>query len=90
MVERCRVRAGRGQRDFHLEGGDQRVVGGAASSLSLPPVLAQAASQQEVLSWCFIFTCKTQQRILWRDATETNSVLNAFHEIKVFFRIILI
>ncbi len=73
MVEGCRVRAGCGQGDFHLEGRDQRVMGGAGSSLRLPPVLTQAASQQEVLPRGFIFTGKTQQGILCRDTTEDNS-----------------
>lgn len=39
MVEGCRVRAGRGQGDFHLEGGDECKMGGAASPLRPPPVL---------------------------------------------------
>lgn len=59
MVEGGRVRAGCGQGDLHLEGGDERVMGGAAASLGLPPVLTQAASQQEVLPRGFIFTRKT-------------------------------
>lgn len=43
VVEGGRVRAGRGH--FHLERGDERVVGGASSSVGLPPVLTQAPSQ---------------------------------------------
>lgn len=74
MVEGGRVRAGCG--DFHLERGNERVMGGAASSLSLPPVLTQAASQQEVFPRGFIFTCKTQQGVLCRDTTEANSALD--------------
>lgn len=67
MVEGGRVGAGCGQGHFHLEGGDERVMGGAASSLSLPPVLTQTAPQQEVLPRGFIFTRKTQQGVLCRD-----------------------
>lgn len=74
MVEGGRVGAGCGQGDFHLERRDERVMGGAASSLGLPPVLTQAAPQQEVLPRGFIFTCKTHQGILCRDTTEANSV----------------
>lgn len=43
MVEGRRVGAGRGH--FHLEGGDEGVMGGASSSVALPPVLTQAPSQ---------------------------------------------
>lgn len=43
MIERGRVGAGRGH--FHLERGDERVMGGAASSVRLPPVLTLAPSQ---------------------------------------------
>lgn len=43
VVEGGRVRAGRGH--FHLERGDERVVGGASRSVGLPPVLTQAPSQ---------------------------------------------
>lgn len=43
MIEGGRVRAGCGH--FHLERGDERVMGGAPSSLRLPPVLTQAPSQ---------------------------------------------
>lgn len=74
MVEGGRVRAGRGQGDFHLEGGDERVMGGAGSPLTLPPVLTQAASQQEVLPRGFILTRKTQQGILCKDTTAAISV----------------
>lgn len=43
VVEGGGVRAGRGH--FHLERGDERVVGGASCSVGLPPVLTQAPSQ---------------------------------------------
>lgn len=79
MVKGGRVRAGCGQGDFHLEGGDKRVLGGAASSLRLPPVLTQAASQQEVLPRGFIFTRKTKQGILCRDTTKANSMLHTLY-----------
>lgn len=69
VVERGRVGAGRGQGDLHLQGGDQRVMGGASSSLGLPPVLAQTASQQEVLPRRFILARKAQQGVLCRDTT---------------------
>lgn len=81
MVEGGRVRAGCG--DFHLERGDERVMGGAASSLSLPPVLTQAASQQEVFPRGFIFTCKTQQGVLCRDTTEANSALDTHYGVEL-------
>ena len=86
MVDGCRVGAGCGQGDFHLERGNKRVMGWAPSPLSLPPVLTQAASQQEVLSWRFILTRKTQQGILCRKTTEANSVLHALYETKLFFK----
>lgn len=43
VVEGGGVGAGRGH--LHLEGGDEGVVGGASSSVALPPVLTQAPSQ---------------------------------------------
>lgn len=81
MVEGGGVRTGRGH--FHLERRDKRVMGGAASTLRLPPVLTQAASQQEVLPWSFIFTCKTQQGVLCREPTEANSALDTLWGIEL-------
>lgn len=78
MIEGGRVRAGCGQGDFHLEGWDERVMVGAASSLILSPVLAQAPAQQVVLPQGFILTRKTKQGILCRDTTEANSLLHTF------------
>ena len=83
VVEGSRVGAGRGQGDFHLEGGDERVMGGAGSSLGLPPVLTQAASQQEVLPRGFVFTRKTQEGILCRDTTAARSALHTLYEVKL-------
>ena len=87
MVEGGRVGAGCGQGHLHLQGGDQRVLGGAASSLSLPPVLTQAASQQEALPRGFIFTRKSQQGVLCRDTTEQNSVLHTHTHILLHNRL---
>lgn len=64
VVEWRWVGAWRGAGHFHLDGGHQRVLRGAASPLSFPPVLAQAASQQELFSRGFVFTGKTQQGVL--------------------------
>lgn len=80
MVERGRVRAGCGQGNFHLEGGYERVMGGAPSSLCLPPVLTHAASQQEVLCWRFILARKTQQGVFCRDTRGAHSALHRLYE----------
>lgn len=79
------VRAGRGQGHFHLEGRDQRVVGGAAPSLRLPPVLTQTAAQEEVLSGGFVFTHKTQQGILCRERGEANTELTTLY-VTMYFK----
>lgn len=64
MVKGCGVRAGCGH--FHLQRRDECVVSGTGASLGFPPVLTQAAAQQEVLPGGFIITRKTQEGVFCR------------------------
>lgn len=85
VIQGCRVRARRGPGDFHLKGRDECVMGRAGSSLGLPPVLTQAATQEKVFAWGLVFALKMHQRILCRDTTKADYCTHHNNPKRLFF-----